>query len=176
MSEERWRLNTGRTNFPAEILNLTIDEKSHSRFQLKIRVHSRILKEKFRSVMNQKVRVAKNLTADIAAGNQRRINIIQVLRWFKAVMQEDEIFQTNERNLRPKLAGIIPSVDNRTCLRERQRTRKKDARKKKIKNISQILATAVAREFAWIRDKGWHFSYRGTVGRKQRLSRYRWYF
>lgn len=30
-------------------------------------------------------------------GNQCRINIIRVPRWFKAVMQEDEIFRMNER-------------------------------------------------------------------------------
>lgn len=38
-------------------------------------------------------------STDISMGNQCRINIIiRVPRWFKAVMQEDEIFRMNERH------------------------------------------------------------------------------
>lgn len=69
-------------------------------------------------------------SADISMGNQCRINIIRVPRWFKAVMQEDEIFRMNERDPYPKLKEeIIPSSDNEMCVEkeiEEKRLKKKN--------------------------------------------------
>lgn len=62
-------------------------------------------------------------TMGISMSNQCRINIIQVLRWFKAVMQEDEIFQMKERNPHSKFTKIVHHLITESEY-ERRRMRK----------------------------------------------------
>lgn len=86
----------------------TIDERNDEWnirwFQLELRIHSVAFKFETRSFVGNESESLnfQESSANISMGNQRRINIIQLLRSCKAVMQEGEIFRMNERNPQPE--------------------------------------------------------------------------
>lgn len=78
----------------------------------------------------------------ISMSNQCRINIIQVLRWFKAVMQEDEIFQMKERNPHSKLTKIVHHLITESEY-ERQRMRKEKVKETYIRTYARYVQKQV---------------------------------